>query len=125
MNEGKINEGKAYIKNCMGNGNFKFFAFIKIAEGNAEDVANGLEDVFSIFKAEGSHIPRAKIVIPICKELGSAEIILRKVLTSIEGVTKLKRVILTTMSPDCYSANIEAYSNVYKELINECKISLE
>jgi hypothetical protein len=70
-------------------------------------------------------IPRTKIVIPICKELGSPEVILRRLVGMIDGVTKLKRVILTTISPECFANNLAAFATVYQELIDDCKICLE
>ena len=42
-------------------------------------MAAGIEAMFKIFRSNGKDITRSKIIIPLCKELGSPEVILRKV----------------------------------------------
>jgi hypothetical protein len=74
--------------------------------------------MFKIFRSNGKDITRSKIVIPLCRELGSPEVILRKVVECVEGVSSLKRVILSTISPECFGNNLQAYLNVYNELID-------
>jgi len=117
--------GNIYITNCLGNENYKFFAFLRFAEGNAEHLAQGIEELFKILKMHPENtISRSKIVIPVCRELGDPGVILRKVIEGVDGLKGLKRVLLSTVNSECYINNLAAYANVCQELIDDCKVCL-
>ncbi len=110
----------------MGNDNYKYFAFIKISEEKStEDFTKGLESMFLLLNSNGKQIPRSKIVIPMSKEIGSTEVIFKKIIDSIENVSSLKRILLTTTSSECFLGNIQAYTKVYQELVEDYRISIE
>ena len=42
IQEGTFKEGNIYIRNCVGNDSYKFFAFLRFADGNEDHLAQGI-----------------------------------------------------------------------------------